>query len=321
MHSMNSFKKHASSSRLDVSIQSAFTAKKHHDKRYSPAMSVSDWILTTLTSTTASTILIGVSAWLGRNLIEIRLKASVEHDFNQKLEEIRTNFRKSEESFKADLRAKESQIAALQTGALSGMVSRQAALDKRRLEAIDQLWAGVEILTPFKLAAIWLQTFDFVKSLKEASQNQKVRELFIQLAPNHDIKNFPKVDVHRARPFVSEMAWALFAAYQAILAYTTLQLNILKIGQTEHTNLLATDTVSKLVLTALPSYSEYIEKHGDKGYPHVVEPLEAALLKELQRMMRGEESDKASVEQAARIMQAVTEVMSVNAAISKCSST
>mgnify|MGYP007037817717 CR=1 FL=1 len=67
-------------------------------------------------------------AWLGRHLITTRLKASVQHEFDEKLEAIRTEFRKSEESFKSDLRAKENQIAALQGGALSGMVSRQAAL-------------------------------------------------------------------------------------------------------------------------------------------------------------------------------------------------
>jgi hypothetical protein len=274
-------------------------------------------LLDLLLSTTISTVLILALAWLCQQVIANRLKASVQHEFDQKLEVIRTDFRKSEELLKADLRAKENQIETLRSGALIGMASRQAALDKRRLEAIDQLWAGVEILMPFKLPAILLQTFNFTKSLREASLSLEARELFRQLAPIHDSKNFPKVDVHRARPFVSEMAWALFAAYQAILAYTTLQLTMLKIGQTEHASLLATGTVSKLVLTALPYYSEYIEKQGDKGYPYIVEPLEAALLKELQRMMRGEESDKASVEQAATILQ---EVRRVNAVISESSS-
>ena len=50
----------------------------------------------------------------------------------------------------------------------------------------------------------------------------------------------------------------------------------------------------------------------------MLEPLEAALLKELQRMMRGEESDKASIEQAGKIMK---EVESVNEAIAKESTT
>ncbi len=277
-------------------------------------MSIPEWVLSAL----SSSILILVVGWLCRQLIATRLKASVQHEFDQKLEAIRTDLRKSEETFKADLRAKEDQIAALQSGALAGMASRQAALDKRRLEAIDQLWAGVETLTPFKLPALWLQTFDFVKALKESSDNPTARKLFLDFAPNLSIQSFPKVDVHRARPFVSDMAWALFSAYRAILGYATVQLYILRMGQEELADLLDPNTVHKLILVALPHYSDYIEKHNDKAYPYIVEPLEAALLEELQRMLSGEESDKKSVEQAAKIMQ---EVKIVNEAISQGSKT
>ncbi|WP_413933377.1 hypothetical protein [Nitrospira sp. BLG_1] len=241
------------------------------------------------------------------------MKASIEHDFNQKLEEIRTDFRKSEESFKADLRAKESQIAALQTGALSGMVSRQVALDKRRLEAIDQLWAGIEALKPLTLAASWMKTIDFEKALKTASEDPRTRDLFTKMSPQLDPKNLPNPDVHKVRPYVSEMAWALFSAYQAIVGYAAAQIFMLRVGLNS-AHILDSTAVSRLVLAALPHYQEYIEKHGYKVFPLIVDTLEAELLKELQRMMRGEESDKHSVEQAAKIMQ---EVRDVNKAIDK----
>lgn len=267
-----------------------------------------------LQSTFFLTVSILTVAYLCRQLIEPRLKASVQHEFDQKLEVIRADFRKSEESFKADLRAKENQIAALQNGALSGMLSRQAALDKRRLEAIDQLWGGIETLFPFKVATMFMKTIDFDKALRKAAEDPRARDLFSQIAPKLDPKSIPKLDVHRARPFVSEIAWALFSAYQAIVGYATMQLHILKTGVS--IDVLDPDAVSKLVLTALPHYSEYVELHGPKGYSHIVEPLEVELLKELQRMLSGEDSDRKSIEQAAKIMQAVK---SVNEAISKSS--
>lgn len=99
-------------------------------------------------STFSSAGLIAALAWLFRNAIETRLRASVQHEFNEKLETFRADLRKSEETFKADLRAKESQIEALRGGALSGLVSRQTVLDKRRLEAIEQLWDAIEKLPP-----------------------------------------------------------------------------------------------------------------------------------------------------------------------------
>lgn len=80
-------------------------------------------------------MLIATLGWLARNLILTRLKATVQHEFDGKLEALRTDLRKSEESFRADLRAKETDIQVLRSGALSGMASRQATLDKRRLQA------------------------------------------------------------------------------------------------------------------------------------------------------------------------------------------
>jgi len=275
-------------------------------------MTLIDWLL----STGFTTTLLGLAAFLARNLILARLKASVEHEFNAKLEALRTDLRKSEESFKADLRAKETQIEVLRSGALSGLASRQAALDKRRLEAIEQLWVGVEKLQPLKFASSMMASFDFTKSLQMASQDQKVRDFFSTLGKGFGPDKLEKLDAHKARPFVSEIAWALFAAYQAILYHALVQLQMLQVGA--DLKILNVEHVTKLAKAALPSYADYIDKVGSAGYYYMLEPLEAELLKELQRMMRGEESDKSSVELAVRIMK---EVASVNLASSATSTT
>ena len=275
-------------------------------------MTLIDWLL----STGFTTTLLGLAAFLARNLILARLKASVEHEFNAKLEALRTDLRKSEESFKADLRAKETQIEVLRSGALSGLASRQAALDKRRLEAIEQLWVGVEKLQPLKFASSMMASFDFTKSLQMASPDQKVRDFFSTLGKGFGPDKLEKLDAHKARPFVSEIAWALFAAYQAILYHALVQLQMLQVGA--DLKILNVEHVTKLAKAALPSYADYIDKVGSAGYYYMLEPLEAELLKELQRMMRGEESDKSSVELAVRIMK---EVASVNLASSATSTT
>ncbi len=126
-----------------------------------------------LLSTVSTTALLGLAAFLVRNLILTRLKASVQHEFDTKLETLRADLRKSEESFKADLRAKEIQIEVLRSGALSGLASRQAAMDKRQLEAVEQLWAGVETLIPLKSAVTVMSIVKFEKSLELASQDHR----------------------------------------------------------------------------------------------------------------------------------------------------
>ncbi len=272
-------------------------------------MTFLDWFLQAGTTG----VLLTLAAFLLRSMILTRLKASVEHEFDAKLETIRAELCRNEESFKADLRSKEAQIEILRNGALSALAGRQAILDTRRLEAVEQLWGSIEKLAPLKAASSMMDSFDFTKSLAMAAQEQKVRDFFSTLGKSFGVDSLPTLDAHKARPFVPEIVWALFAAYQAILYHAVVQVQMLKVG-TSDPKLLNTDHVPKLVKAALPWSAQYLDTYGPSGFYNMLEPLEAELLKELQRMMRGEEFDKATVVQAATIMK---EVAIVNQEISK----
>ena len=265
-------------------------------------MTIYDWIPAISTTT-----LLAVAAWLMRSLITTRLTKSVQHEFDTKLEALRTEHRKSEESFNADLRAKDAQIELLRSGAISGLASRQAALDKRRIEAVDQLWSAVTELAHAKGASAWMATIRFNAAVKEAERNPKFRQLFEILGAGVDIKKIGTANASKVRPFVSEMAWAIFSAYQAILLFAVTQMHILKSGLNVP-DVLDTSAINKLVEAVLPHHAAYLEKYGPAGYHYFVDELESLLLKELQNILNGKESDKASVEQAAAILQEVERV-------------
>ncbi len=125
-----------------------------------------------------STGLLAAALWFGRELISTRLTKSVQHEFDKKIEAIRTELRTSEERFKAQLREKEAEIAALRSGALSVLASRQAALDKRRLEAVDQIWSAFNALTPARSIAASMATFNFEKAAQRAEHDQTLRQAF-----------------------------------------------------------------------------------------------------------------------------------------------
>jgi hypothetical protein len=148
--------------------------------------SLIDWLLTPL----VTTALVSSLLFLFRNSILTRLRASVQHEFNAKLETMRAELRRSEELLRADLRAKESHIEALRSGALSGMASRQALFDQRRLAAVEQLWDGIDKLASFKIACSMMATIDFKKSLKLSAQDPKVRQFFMQIGSSVDPSNF-----------------------------------------------------------------------------------------------------------------------------------
>ncbi len=264
-------------------------------------------------STFSSAGLIAALAWLFRSAIETRLRASVQHEFNEKLETFRADLRKSEETFKADLRAKESQIEALRGGALSGLVSRQTVLDKRRLEAIEQLWDAIEKLSPLKMPAAMMACVKYEWALEQADQEPNARKFFETIASTCPPEKLQKADAHRSRPFVSDLAWALFSAYQAILGGSLGKLQILKSGLPG--DLLKIDHITAATKAALPTYSAYIDKYGDAGCYQLLDILEAELLKELRRILAGEESDKASIEQANKIMLAVSKIQEQSQAL------
>ena len=107
-----------------------------------------DWLATAIPTSALTIILL----WLCRGLIETRLTKSVQHEFDKKIESVKSDLRNSETSLQATIRASEAQLDALRSGALTGIVSRQSVIDKRRVEAVDQLWAGILAIAPAKFA-------------------------------------------------------------------------------------------------------------------------------------------------------------------------
>jgi hypothetical protein len=224
------------------------------------------------------------------------------------LETIRTDLRKSEEAFKSDLKSKESQIETLRSGALSGLVSRQTTLDKRRLEAVDQIWSSITTLSSGKGVTAMVAAIKFDAAAEIASRNENLRKIFAQMGSGCDPQKINNTDAMKARPYVSDIAWALFSAYQAIVATALAKLELLKAGVNMKEAILE-DNILKLINVALPQYKEYIAKYGLSASQYLLDELEARLLDELRKILQGVESDKASVEQAAAILKETQRVM------------
>ena len=86
------------------------------------------------------------------------------------------------------------------------------------------------------------------------------------------------------------------------------KLQLIKSGVAGSKDLLDKEKVSKLVKAALPHQSGFIDKYGDAEYHYLLEQLEDALLASLREMLAGEETDKATVEQAADIVRLSNEL-------------
>jgi hypothetical protein len=248
-----------------------------------------------------TTGLFAAALWLARETISARLTRSIQHEFDKKIENVRSDFRATEERLKAQLREKEAEISALRGGALSALASRQASLDKRRLEAVDQLWVAFNSLAPARRVAASMSVIKFEAAAKAAERDPKARQFFESIGTGFDQSKIDQASANKARPFLSPMAWAVFAAYRAVTMHSVMRWHVLKggLGTDDFTD---REAIEKTVVAALPHYKEYLEKNGPDVYYYVLEGLESKLLSELQNMLTSNDHDKASLEQASEII-------------------
>lgn len=182
------------------------------------------------------------------------------------------------------------------------------ALDKRRLEAVDQLWASINALAPARALAAMMSVIKFETAAPRAEQDPKVHQFFEMLGSGFDAKNLDLSGAAKARPFLSPMVWAIYSALLAVTMHSVVRWHVLKggLGSNDFTD---SEAIAKLIMAALPHYSEYVDKHGPSGYYYALEALDARLLTELQNMLTGVEADKASIEQAAEILRQSNDVL------------
>jgi hypothetical protein len=256
-------------------------------------MTVYDWIPATITSA-----LLVFALWLSRSLILTRLTKSVQHEFDNKIE-----------IFKAELRSKEAQLVALREYAMSGLSSRQVELEKRRIEAAEQIWSAVIILSRAKGVSAIIAVTNFQTALIVTEANEKARDMFSKISPNIDLKELTCEDATRSRMYVSQIVWAVFSAYRAVILFAVMKLEMLKIGVGDP-NFFDTEPVNNLLKIALPDHIKYIETHGDKSYHNLLDILESRILDEIQKMLHGvDSSSEQSIIKVAELIKATGTVM------------
>jgi hypothetical protein len=242
--------------------------------------------------------------FIGRNWLVARITKGVQHDFDLKIEEVRTEFRKREESFKSELRNKETELSTLRASVLAGSANRQSLLDKRRFEAVERVWTTVNDLAQSKYFASMMALLDYKELAKSASdpRMQQFLRIIGDVAP--DIKKFKDV-ARDERPFLPDLAWAYFSAYKSILVGSHIRFEVLKSGVDEPQKLLTSGGSKTILKAALPHQAKFIDENEPETYYYLLEEIEASLLAELRKILEGTEADQSSVARAKGIMDTI----------------
>jgi hypothetical protein len=241
-----------------------------------------------------------------KGIYEERLE-KLRNENQQTIESLRASFSREVEVLKAELAKSGKEVESLRAAPLGARSARQALVDKRRLEAVDQLWEAVQSAARFKVAVYWMATVNFEKTAELGEKDPNVKQMFISLSQSMKLDESTHNSGFIARPFVSPLAWALFSAFISVIGLTRARLAVLQTGVSAKF-LSNQKIVIDLLVEALPEWKARIEQFGAMCFPQVLDELESRLLAELQRMLRGEDDDAAEVERAAKIVDHVREL-------------
>ena len=182
-------------------------------------MSFQDYIISILSSAVVSGALVGILIWLSREWMSARIKGSIQHEYDQKLEAHKAQLKAENEVAFLELRSAIEREAALHAAAHASFSEGQKAAMERKLNAVDRLWGQVIHLRgslPPILTFIDVLTVDEYKGTKD---HPTFQALSGELSPEKVAGMISKEDapIENVRPYVGEYMWAIFFSYQAIM--------------------------------------------------------------------------------------------------------
>jgi hypothetical protein len=106
------------------------------------------------------------------------------------------------------------------------------------------------------------------------------------------------------RPFLPELAWAYFSAFQTVLMANFIVFKCLQNGNADLLSL-NRDYPKKILKVTLPERSEWIDSNKPEHYHYLIDELEEKLLFELKKILDGAEDDYSTTDRAISILKTV----------------
>lgn len=252
-------------------------------------MSIAESILQSLLSQATAIAVIIAVAYLFRDAIlrlindKISLASkkelqSQEHEFKTQFDEVRRDFERIQSTQEKFL-----------TAFLEVTSERAKAVSTREIEAAEAIWSSVEKLNRLLLSA---KTADLLKfdAIENLGPSDRVK--FGQLAGIFTKELTPEfmaeINCQEARLYVNETAWAFYHAYSMIIVSGGFRMMALEKGVPS--TIFDESALTKAILDALPHRKPTLEKYPNMMNTLFLDELREALLRELKRSIRGEQS-------------------------------
>lgn len=258
--------------------------------------------ITVLTSVVASGALAGVLVWLSKEWISVRLRTSIHHEYDQKLESLKAQLKAQSEVALVELRAAIERQATLLAAAHASFAEGQKAGMERKLQAVDTLWSRLLRLRaslPPILGVIDIMTVEEYKGMKS-------QPTFEALSRGWSVEKLTELmdsEVERVRPYVGEYIWAVFYSYQVVMLRIVF---LLHAGRDDAAKLeWHKDSGTRQLIEAVMSAAEFKEFDATMfgKVTWLQRRLESKILAAARKLVSGEEFGADALEQARLIQQ------------------
>ena len=268
---------------------------------------IGDAAMNLIVSAVSGAVSSGTLMWLFKEWISTRLKASIQHEYDRKLETYKTQLMTQQDLAILDIKTALAREAALYSAAHASFVEGQKASMERKLNAVDNLWRSTtqfRASLPPAVAVLDVMTVDQYSGTKD---NPQFKTLAGELSPE-ELATLVPMPIEEVRPYVGEYMWAVFSCYRTILVR---RLVLLGPGWTDAEKIeWYKDTGTRQVIAAVLTATELTEfdntEYGKISW--LQRRLESKLLAGAQKIISGESFGANSLEQATRIQQRIADL-------------
>jgi hypothetical protein len=250
-----------------------------------------------LGSAAITSVLLLALAWLCREWIAARLKASLELETAKKLAE-----------FTRRLDAAEARIVAARDAGIETNLQLSAVVLAERVAAIKALWQGIidwRAATALNMIVAAMTT-DYVRRHGDNEATARAARQMLDAIHHNELLTATN-KLNYWRPFVTERAWAMFFAYHTFHVVRVTRATALMLRQHEMAiRLWEVNSELSVVRASAPHLAVQYEAEPIGTTSTFLAYVEAELLAELQKSLAGEHSGAEAARQAAAIVATAT---------------
>ena len=249
----------------------------------------------------------GFVVWLLRKWISVRLKARIQHEYDEKLETHKASLKSQNEASFLELKNVLDQRFTLYQAAQTSFAEGQKAAIERKLDSIEKLWNEILRLKnecPPMLGFIDLLS---VEEYKDARNHEGFEELVTDCSTEKIVEYLKVRDnpVEKVRPYIGEYLWSMFFAYRQIMGRicSLLYWSLEDASKAEWHK----DNFIQQILEAVLNKNELTEFESINlcKISWLQQRLESKILAASQKMISGEELGAEALKQAELILQRV----------------